>query len=316
MQPSNLTRGYAIALISAAVLATTAIFIRYLTETYHMPALVLAFWREVFVTASLLPALLWLRRRPLLNARRHWVFLMIYGVLLAVFNATWTLAVALNGAALATILVYCSTAFTALLGRWWLGEQLNWAKLLAVAASLGGCVLVAGALNVSAWQANPLGILTGVSSGLCYSLYSILGRSASRRGLDPWATLGYTFAVAAVCLLLFNLVPGGPLPGSAARLSDLLWLGGALAGWAVLIVLAAGPTLLGYGLYNVSLTYLPSSVANLIVTLEPVFTAALAYVLLGERLSPIQIAGSLLILAGVVFLRLYEGRAVPQLAAT
>jgi drug/metabolite transporter (DMT)-like permease len=74
-----------------------------------------------------------------------------------------------------------------------------------------------------------------------------------------------------------------------------------------LFLLAAGPTVAGFGLYNVSLAYLPSSVANLILTLEPVFTAAIAYVLLGERLNGVQIGGSLMILAGVVFLRIYEG---------
>jgi drug/metabolite transporter (DMT)-like permease len=64
----------------------------------------------------------------------------------------------------------------------------------------------------------------------------------------------------------------------------------------------------GFGLYNVSLGYLPSSVANLILTIEPVFTAALAYVLLGEGLRGMQLGGSLMILAGVVFLRIHEGR--------
>jgi drug/metabolite transporter (DMT)-like permease len=48
-------------------------------------------------------------------------------------------------------------------------------------------------------------------------------------------------------------------------------------------------------------------VANLVVTLEPAFTAVIAFLLLGERYSWIQIAGSLLILGGVVFLRIYEG---------
>jgi drug/metabolite transporter (DMT)-like permease len=43
------------------------------------------------------------------------------------------------------------------------------------------------------------------------------------------------------------------------------------------------------------------------VTLEPAFTAALAYFLFGERLNGVQIGGSLMILAGVVFLRIYEG---------
>jgi drug/metabolite transporter (DMT)-like permease len=58
-------------------------------------------------------------------------------------------------------------------------------------------------------------------------------------------------------------------------------------------------------------------VANLIVTLEPAITAAIAYALLGERLNETQIIGSLLILSGVIFLRIYEGRLAhrPQIEA-
>jgi drug/metabolite transporter (DMT)-like permease len=117
----------------------------------------------------------------------------------------------------------------------------------------------------------------------------------------------YTFGFAALFLLLFNLLPGGLLPGTASRPAELLWLGNALAGWVILFLLAAGPTVAGYGLYNVSLAYLPSSVANLILTLEPVFTAVIAYLLLSERMNGLQLGGSLMILAGVVFLRMYEG---------
>ncbi len=74
----------------------------------------------------------------------------------------------------------------------------------------------------------------------------------------------------------------------------------------MLILLAAGPTVLGFGLYNVSLVYLPSSMANMIVTLEPVFTAIVAYWLLDERLTGLQLFGSSSILACVYLLRLYE----------
>jgi drug/metabolite transporter (DMT)-like permease len=104
--------------------------------------------------------------------------------------------------------------------------------------------------------------------------------------------------------LAFNLLPLEQLPGKAAYPGDLLWLGSALGGWVILFLLAAGPTMAGFGLYNVSLGYLPSSVVNLIVTLEPALTAVIAYFLLGEMLNGLQIGGSLLILAGVVFLRL------------
>ena len=298
----NMQRGYPIALGAAAVLSTTAIFIRHLTQTYGVPALVLALWRDAFVALTLLPVL-WLLRPALLRVeRRHWRYLTLYGLLLSIFNALWTLSVALNGAAVATVLVYCSAAFTALLARWLLNERFDLGKLVAIAFCLAGCTLVSGALDAAAWQANPVGILAGILAGLGYAIYSLLGRQAAQRGLSPWTTLLYTFAAATLFLLLFNLISGGPLPGSAAAPAELLWLGDSLAGWGVLFVLAAGPTVLGFGLYNMSLVYLPSSVANLIVTLEPVFTAAVAYVLLG-----IQIAGSLMILAGVLFLRIYEG---------
>ena len=186
---TNLTRGYAYALVSAGILATTAIFIRYLTQTYQLPALVLAFWRDGMVMLTLLLVLRWLRPALLHIERRQWGYLLGYGFVLALFNSSWTLSVALNGAALATVLVYCSAGFTALLGWWLLKERLDGIKLLAVAFSLGGCVLVADALNPAAWQTNLAGILTGVLSGLGYAVYTLMGRSASQRGLNPWTIL-------------------------------------------------------------------------------------------------------------------------------
>jgi drug/metabolite transporter (DMT)-like permease len=104
---SNLARGYPIAVASAAVLSLTAIFIRYLTQTYALPALVLSVWRDLFVALSLL-VVLGLRHPLLLKVGRTQVlFLVLYGFLLAIFNTLWTLSVSLNGAAVATVLAYC-----------------------------------------------------------------------------------------------------------------------------------------------------------------------------------------------------------------
>jgi drug/metabolite transporter (DMT)-like permease len=314
VEKQALSRGYMIALVSAAVLSTTAIFIRHLTEHYGMPALVLAMWRDFFTASALLAVLAVLRPALLRIPRRAVLYLVGYGFVLAIFNSFWTLSVALNGAAIATVLAYCSAGFTALLGWWLLNERLDRVKLLTVALSLGGCVLVAEALDPAAWRANPLGILTGVLSGLFYAFYSLMGRSAAQRGLNPWTTVLYTFGFAGVFLLGFNLLPGGLLPGAAAQAADLFWLGSSATGWGLLILLAAGPTLAGFGLYNVSLGYLPSSVANLVVTLEPVFTAAMAYFLFGEILNQTQVGGAVLILGGVVFLRLHEGRLAAETA--
>lgn len=305
---SHLTRGYSAALLSAVILSTTAIFIRYLTQTYQLPSLILAFWRDCFVVFSL-GVILLLFRPALLRVKKDYLpLLIVFGLILALFNSFWTLSVAFNGAAVSTVLAYSSAAFTALLGWWFLRERMDGIKLLVVVISISGCVLVSGAYQANVWTSNLTGILTGALSGLLYAVYSLMGRVASQRGINTWTTLFYTFAFAAVFLFFFNTLSGGRLPGSAAGMADFLWLGRAWEGWLVLFLLAAGPTLAGFGAYNVALSHLPSSIANLIVTLEPAFTAVLAYLFLAERLTGIQILGSLVIIAGVVLLRLSEGR--------
>lgn len=310
---TNIARGYPIALLSALVLSTTAILVRILTTTYDIPPLVLAFWRAVFCTLTLILALKVLRPSLFRVTPAQLRYLLLYGLMLAIFNSLWTLSVAWNGAAVSNVLVYCSTAFTALLGWWILKEQLTPVKILAVAVCLTGTVFVSQALNPQAWQSNLLGILTGVLSGLLYAIYSLMGRSASGRGLNPWTTLCYTFGFAVIFLGLFNLLPLH-LPGAAARPADFLWLADQWGGWGLLFLLAAGPTVVGFGLMNVSLSYLPSSTANLILTLEPVLTVTTAYLLLGERMTLLQGLGSVLIIGGVVVMRVFEGRmaAIPS----
>lgn len=298
--------GYFICLLAAAILATTAVLIRHLSLAYHLPALVMAFWRDVAVVATLAPGFLLFGRARFRVPPGLWPYLAAYGLVLSLFNVLWTLSVTINGAAVATVLVYCSAAFTVALGRWLLQEPLGLAKVLATVLCLVGCVLVSGAHHAEAWRANLAGILAGALSGLSYASYSLMGRSAAQRGLDPWTTLFYIFGFATGFLFLFNLPPGGFLPGSATRLGDFLWLGRAWDGWGILFLLGAGPTVAGFGLYLVSLSRLPSSVANLVVSVEPAFTALFAFLFLGERLGLVQAAGGLMILGGVAVLRVGE----------
>ena len=303
---SRLGRGYLICLIATTLWSTTGVLIRYLTENYHLPSLVLAFWRDLFVALALGIVIGLVSPSRLQVERKNIRFFILYGFILAVFNSLWTVSVAINGAAVATVLAYGSAAFTALLGWQFMNERLSPVKITAVILSLAGCTLVSGAFDPAAWQVNPWGITIGLVSGLAFAVYSLMGKASSNRQIYPWSALLYSFAVAAGFLLLFNLAPAvvsgtNPLPA-------LLSLGRSAAGWGVLALLAVGPTVGGFGLYTVSLTYLPASVANLIATLEPAMTAILAYLFLGEQLTSPQLTGSGLILVGVILLRALEGR--------
>ncbi len=304
---SKLTKGYLIALVATTFWSTTGVFIRYLTETYHLPPLVLAFWRDLFVSLALTAAFALAAPSRLHVDRRHLWFLFGYGFVLSIFNSLWTVSVALNGAAVATVLAYGSPALTAIAGWRLFGERLDAIKIIAIMLGIAGCVFVSGAYTPGAWQVNPWGITTGLLAAVAYAAYSLLGKAAAHRHIYPWTSLLYTFAFGAMFLLLYNVVPGW-LPG-LPKPPGLMWLGSAWVGWAVLIVLGIGPTIGGYGLYAVSLTYLPASVANLIATLEPSMTAALAYLFLHETFSAPQLMGSGLIIVGVMVLRIGEGRA-------
>ena len=306
-QEGNVNRGYFFAFLSAVILSSTGILIRFLTQTYALPALVLALWRDLFVILPLGIILLIVRPRLLKISLKFLPLLIVYGLVLSLFNACWTLSVSINGAAVGTVLCYSSAAFTAILGWWFLKEKLGWGKIAAVLLSISGCLLVSGALYASSWQANLLGIVTGVATGLFYAIYSLMGRTFSQRGLNIWVMQFYTFGFAALFLFIYNTLLGGILPGTAQNFSQLFWASLDFKGWLILFLLAAGPTLLGFGTYNISLTYLSSSVANLIVTLEPVFTTISAYFIFGERLTLIQLIGGLMIVGGVVVIRLTEG---------
>jgi drug/metabolite transporter (DMT)-like permease len=293
--------------MATAIWSTTPVVTGYLITRFHMPPLVLSFWRDLIVAIALF-AVLSLVARPLLRLeRRQVLFFLLYGFVLAAFNGLWITAVALNGAAVATVLAYSAPAFTALAGwRLW-GERLDALKIGAVVLCIVGCALISGAYDGAAWRVNPVGIVTGLASGVAFATYNLLGKVSSRRGINPWTATLYSFGFAAVFLLLVQ------------RPETVLWLSRspgneALQGWGILVFLAAGPTLTGYGLYTVSLTHLPATTASLITTLEPALTAVQAFCFLGERLTIPQLLGGGLILVGVVLVRLGERGGAAELS--
>ncbi len=305
------TKGYLIALTGTTLWSSTAIFIRFLIENNQLPPLILAFWRELFVSLAMLLVLALFRPSFLRLPRIYIPYFVAYGLVLMIFNATWTISVALNGAAVATVLCYSSPALTALIAwRLW-REPLGARMIVAVTLSLLGCIVLSGAYSPAQWDLNPVGIAIGLASGLMYAGYSIFGKGASHRAINPWSTLTYTFAFATAFLFILLQAPLShwtPAMRGVGGMPELFWLGSDRTGWVILLILALGPTIGGYGLYNVSLTYLPASVANLIASLEPPLTAVLAFFLLGERMTGIQIIGSLMIIFGVVLLRLGSNR--------
>ena len=304
MKTSSYSRGYLIALTATVLWSTTGPFISYLSRTYTLPSLVLAFWRDLFVSFGMLAGLLAFSRTRFHLDRLHWKFMVFYGLTLAVFNSMWTFSVEYNGAAVATVLAFSSPAMTAILSRIVYKEKVGWIKTISIGLSLIGLVFVSGAEDPATWQLNAAGILFGLLTGFFFGVYNLEGKHASDEHIDSWTALLYSFAIATFFLFFFNL--GKDLLSGKAVLGEMLWLGSSVSGWGILFFLGVAPTLGGFGLYTMSMRFIPATTANLIATLEPVMTAVWAYFFLSEVLTLNQFLGGLLILAGVILLRASE----------
>lgn len=298
---STSSRGYVSAFSAVLLWSFSGILISHLSRIYAVPSLVIAFWSVLFVAVGMFVGLVVLGRALLRLNRSHLKLMILYGFTFAVFHSTWTLSVQYNGAAVATFMVYSSPAMTAILSRLIFKENFNRVKILSIALSLVGTVLISGAYDPSAWNLNSLGILFGLLSGPFFAFYNLEGKYSSERSIDPWTATLYCFTFASIFLVIFNL--GIDALSNRPLLSEMFWLGDSIPGWGALLLLGIGPTLGGFGLYTLSLRYLTPTVANLIATLEPAFTAIWAYILLHERFDAIQWAGSILILTGVILLR-------------
>jgi drug/metabolite transporter (DMT)-like permease len=287
---SSQTRGLLIALVGVSAWAFTAIFIAYLFDHYPLTPFTLTFWRALMMAAAVLIGLRIWQPAAIRITRNDLPFFLAYGFIgLAVFNTLWTFSVRFNGAAIATVLAYSSPAFTVLLARLFLREALTWPKLIAVMLSLAGCVLVVQAHAPETWRTNLAGIAVGLTSGLAFAFYNLMGRWSAGRFNSAWTVTGYGFLFCAAAMV-FTQTP-----------ATLFSLGVQWEGWLVLSALALGPSLAGFGLYTLSMRYLEASTASLIATLEPVITALAAIPLLGEWMDQWQWLGAgLIVLAAVL----------------
>ncbi len=302
--PRSASRGYLIALTATVLWSSTGIIISYLSRAYALPSLVLAFWRDLALSLALFLVFLVFQPARFALPGQNRRFMILFGFIVAVFNSAWTFSVEYNGAAVATVFAFSSPAFTALLSHWILSEKITLAKFAAIVLSVAGIALVSCAWNISTWQVNPLGILFGLFTGLAFAFYNLMGKTASNRGVNSWTTLFYSFGGATLFLFLFNLL--FDFFSVRPLLGDMFWLRDSLPAWGLLVFLGIGPTLVGFGLYTLSLDYLPATVSNLIATLEPVLTAIWAYFIFNESLTLLQLLGGGLVFGGVLLLRLKE----------
>jgi drug/metabolite transporter (DMT)-like permease len=148
--------------------------------------------------------------------------------------------------------------------------------------------------------------MTGAAS------YFVLG-AHERPGLPPVALAGAALATAAIGLALLGAV--GILPMRATTASPV-YAGSAVGWWVPLVGLGVVTAGIAYCTGIAAARRLGSRLASFVALLEVVAGVAFAWLLLDQLPGPLQLAGGALIVAGVIVVKLAEGRPASRRART
>ena len=222
---------------------------------------------------------------------------LIAGLVFAGDLFFWHLSVMRTTVANATFFATCAPIWVVLFGWLLLGQRVGRPVLLGLALCVaGGMALVAQsfAFNPAHAAGDGLAIVTGVFFGLYFlAVEAARGRAGAARVTFELSTVS-----AAVLLLAALALESHLLPRS-------------VSGWTVLLALAVVSHAGGQGMLSVALGLLPASFSSLVIFLEAVAAAAVAWAVLGEAISPVQALGGIAILVGIWVARPQPATAPP-----
>ncbi len=245
------------------------------------------------------PAVLWVPR-----PRVDWRWLLAYGLTINLGQFAllfWAMSVGMP-AGLASLVLQAQVLFTLGLSVLLWRERLHAVNVAGLLIAIGGLWLlgVQSLSNAPAGSQMTLaGLLLTLGAAFSWACGNVISKrmmSGQPQGGGSQALLGVVVWSAAVPILPFALLSWwfeGP-----QRLATV-WTD--LQGGTVLAVayLAYAATILGYTMWGTLLTRLPTSTVAPLTLLVPVVGLSSAWLLLGEQLSALQIAGAATILTGL-----------------
>ena len=275
--------------VGAASISASGVLIK-LADTGPATA---AFYRCLLALPLLLAlAVLEQRKRgPRPAAARRDAF--VAGLCLAVDLVLWNHAIADVGAGVATVLGNLQVLFVAFAAWALFGERPTRRFLIFLPVVMVGVVLVSGMVGGDGGGTHPLaGIGYGLGTSVAYAVFLLILRRSSASTPHVAGPLSEVTAGAALGALVLGLVFGGLQ----------LRIGWPSFGWLLLLALLSQT--LGWLIITSTLPRLPAAMASLILLLQPAAAMLLAYLVLGEQPTLIQIAGAVVVCTGVLAISL------------
>ena len=273
-------------LLSALSFGTLAIFVK-LGYRAGLDTQQLLTFRFLLASAGMAGVSVVARRNPLRIRRRTLLALFGLGVV-GYFGQSLTFFLALRSlpASLVELITYSYPAMVVLGGWLVYHRRLPGVQLVALVGSFSGVVLLVGGVRLAGGP----GLLFAIASPILYTAYILIGDRLTA-GIPGITAATLSIAGTALTWTAVGIANGRlRLPTTAAQ-------------WAVLAGLAVIPTMIAITTFLAALPRIGASRAALLSTAEPVVTVTLAFALLGDRFSLLQVAGAALVLASVVVLQ-------------
>lgn len=281
--------GYALAATAAALWGLNGSLARFLLDD-GFPSARLAELRSVVTALVLLAVLAATHRHALRVGRADLPRFALLGIVgLAMNTVLYFVGIDRLQIGVALVLQYLAPLWVLLWLRVGLGRELPPGVWAAAALSLLGCFLVVRAYAPG--QLDALGVAAAVGSGLAYAFYLFTGERTGRRyGAPTTLLVGFAFAS------LFWLAVQPPWSFPWAELDTARSV--ALAAYVAVL-----GTLVPFACMMAAVRHVPASRAAVVATLEPVLAALFAFLIHGEALSAIQVAGGLAVVSAVVWVQ-------------
>lgn len=276
--------------IAMLIVGSIGIFVHFIA----MPSAVVAAARAIIGTLFLLLTII--SKRTAIQwkfVKQNAIYLIISGAAIG-FNWIFLFeAYQYTTVAVATLCYYMAPAFVILLAPIVLKEKLTPLNILCTLFALIGAVLISGVLGGSG--ANLTGVFYGLLAAVLYASIMILNKKM--KGLSGLELTFFQLTVATCVMLPYVLI--------TEDLVNLLWTPQSMS---LLLIVGIIHTGLVYQLFFSAMNQLPAQTSSLLSYIDPITAIFLSAWLLQEKLSPIQVMGTVLILGSALVNELLVNR--------
>ncbi len=269
-------------LLGAAAIGTSALFVK-VSETGPIAT---AFWR-VFLALPFLWtwSVLEQRERHGASFATERRLLIAAGLFFAGDLAVWHWSIVLTSVANSTLLANLAPIFVALAAWLLFGQQLHRKFLFGLAIALTGmAMLIGGDFQLQGTEL--IGDALGVVTAMFYAGYQLTVTKLRAR-VATSTIMAWSGLITALVLLPVALASGERL----LPVSD--------TGWIKLVGLALISQVAGQSLITYAMAHLPATFSSVGLLFQPVMATLFAWLLLGEAVSALQLAGGFTVLVGI-----------------